>query len=59
MKRPHKITVRQLRSLAFFLGGSFIAYHEILVRKSADPSALAFAAGLLGLPVFLNQDEDD
>ena len=53
---PHK--VRITRDLVLFGTGLVLTIHETLIHKGAErPHLLMMFAGMMGLPVFLRQDE--
>ena len=56
-RRPPKWHVKITRDLVLFTAGLGGVAHETLVSKSERPTLLVLFAGMMGLPVFLRQDE--
>lgn len=50
-------TIKEIRALATFLLGSYIAYHETALTRTAEIPLLAFAGLCLGLPIAMAFDE--
>jgi hypothetical protein len=49
-------SLQQLRTIALFITGLAAFVYEVVVDKADRPTILILAAGMMGLPLFINRE---